>query len=290
MTIPEVLRELGIEYKLNNEHHHVSDGWVGIDCPYCSPNSGRFRMGIPMTGRVTSCWTCGAKPIVAALVESARTSGAEVVRLLRDFEPRLKDWPSKRGVYKPPSQHDRPLSRHHRDYLKDRRFDYEEIKSLWGVGGIGQTTRFAWSLFIPIHLNGEAVSWTTRSLSDEGTRYGNARPDEESVSAKELLYGADLARHAVVVCEGPTDAWRLGPGGTALMGLNYTAKQKWMISRFPLRVVCLDNEPKAQTVARRLADELQAFEGETLVVTISTGKDVAGASGREVKALRRFLN
>jgi len=63
----------------------------------------------------------------------------------------------------------------------------------------------------PSDYKGRIVSWTTRSISNQGKRYINASEREESVSMKTLLYNEDYARHCVIVTEGPGDVWRIGP-------------------------------------------------------------------------------
>jgi DNA primase len=118
-------------------------------------------------------------------------------------------------------------------------------------------------------------------------RYVSARPDQELTPHKSLLYGEDYTRHAVVICEGPTDAWRIGPGAVATMGLSVTLSQVYRMSRFPVRVICFDNESEARRRADRLAKQLQPLPGETYVAWIETGKDVAEADPAEVVELRR---
>jgi DNA primase len=100
-----------------------------------------------------------------------------------------------------------------------------------------------------------------------------------------------LVRHAVIVCEGPIDAWTIGPGAVATCGLGYTRSQLMELSQFPVRVVCFDREPAAQKRARRLARQLQVFPGETHVVELETGKDANECQRNEIMELRKqFLD
>ena len=179
-----------------------------------------------------------------------------------------------------------PLRRPHRVYLRERGFDPDEVSRLWGVKGIGVAARLAWRLWAPIHHCGKVVSWTTRAIGD-GRRYISAAEDEESISHKSILYGADYVRHAVVICEGPTDVWRIGPGAVATLGLTYTMAQTLLLSVYPIRVVCFDREREAQKRAKKLARELQVYPGETCVVELETGEDAALASDEEIENLRK---
>ena len=103
-------------------------------------------------------------------------------------------------------------------------------------------------MFIPFHYQGEVVSWLTRSIGDKGQRYISASEGEESMDHKGLLYGANHCGHACVVVEGPLDAWAIGPGAVALCGTGYSRAQLLRISKFPVRVICLDRGIEAQRV------------------------------------------
>ena len=107
--------------------------------------------------------------------------------------------------------------------------------------------------------------------------------------AKSLLYGEDHVRGAIIVCEGPTDVWRLGPGAVAVMGLIVTQEQIERLSRYPVRVVCFDREPEAKRRMNRLVDTLRQFSGETYAVELETGNDIASADQGEVDAVREMF-
>lgn len=181
-----------------------------------------------------------------------------------------------------------PLLPPHEKYLARRGFDVDQLKLLWKVQGIGIHQRLGWRIFIPIERDGEVVSWTTRSTSDSVTmRYINAGIGEEAVSAKSLLYGQDYVRNSVIVCEGPLDVWAIGPGAVSTTGLAFTMEQVLAIGKYASRVICFDAESNAQRRARRLAEQLQAYPGETHVVCLETGKDPAEADKSEIEELRR---
>ena len=133
------------------------------------------------------------------------------------------------------------------------------------------------------------MSWTTRQLHDRGHRYTSAKPGEEAVPHKELLYGEWMCRNAVVVVvEGATDAWRVGAGAVATMGLSVTPAQVEKLSRYYRRVICFDSTGDAQRRASKLADRLACFEGETLIVRLDAA-DPGSAGVHEIKQLREYL-
>jgi hypothetical protein len=286
MTVTDVLAELGVEYREGGTHSHVTQGWVGVDCPGCSPGLGKFKLGINLAWCYGSCWTCGHVHLVEALAASSGVPFGKVRSLLEGLV--REDLP----------QHERPTGRLvlpkgvgpllpvHRKYLESRRLSPTVVENLWGVGGVGLAVQLAWSLFIPVHHKGRVVSWTTRSVHPSGG-YRNAKPEQEERPAKSCLYGGDLARHTAVVVEGPVDAWAIGPGAVATLGVGYTKAQLLALSRFPVRVVCFDAETDARVRARQLAADLSAFPGVTHRTEFESGKDASRADQAEVNELRK---
>lgn len=290
MNLTDFLREHNVSVAPDG-HHHSRAGWVQIDCPFCHA-PGHYRLGISQDNLGCNCWTCGRQNVVEVLAELTGLPLGEVLRAVG--EHRRGRLPQVRGA-KPRGRlvlpnGVGPLLLPHRTYLEGRGFDPDELAEVWGLGGIGIAPKLSWRVFIPAHLDGKVVSWTTRSISDRagGKRYVNARPDQEVVPIKELLYGSDLCRHAVVVVEGPVDVWAIGPGAVCTLGTAYSQAQTTaLVMNFPVRAVCFDSEPAAQRRAEKLCDELAVFPGKTVRVELETGKDAASAKTREVRELRR---
>lgn len=285
MTVTELLNEFDIPYKIAGEHEHVTENWVGTDCPICSPNMEHFRLGFTLSGYGCSCWVCGKQTYLVMLSELTGKSVWELAALLNRDGTDVQEYKTKpKGKLVLPNRLG-PLLPAHKRYLKGRGFDPDEITKIWGIQGIGIATNLAWRLFIPITNQGKIVSWTTRSISDTGTRYINAKPEEEAVSLKEMLYGEDFVRQAVVITEGCTDAWRIGPGAVATMGVNYTREQYIRMTKYPVRVIIFDNETAAQRRAKKLSNNLSMFRGETYRVIIDA-KDPGSADEKEIQKIR----
>lgn len=286
MNARELLRGWGVPFAEAGEHHHVSEGWLGLDCPRCSPRWGHYRLGYSLAGHYLSCWVCGHLPLIATVAELAGLHPGKVAEGMRGI---VRSLPRRRprGRLELPDGLG-PLGPLQEAYLRGRGFDPPALRRLWRVKSIGwRGGPVAHRVFIPVHLRGEIVSWTARACV-EGVRkkYHNAAPQQEAYPAKELLYGADHARHAVVVHEGPTDVWRTGPGAVATLGVAYTAAQLALIARYPVRAVCFDSEPEAQRRARRLCDDLACFPGQTHLVRLDA-PDPGSAGPGEVRRLRR---
>lgn len=282
MNLIKILNDYGIEYRIGGSHKNVRDGWIGLDCPWCGPQTQRFHLGINLIGRPhASCWSCGTHRAVEVFqVLGLPTS------LLGELEAAPVPIRPKGSLSVPHGTGS--LMRQHRRYLQGRGFDPDELVRLWDLRGIGIAPRLGWSIWIPIVMHGEIVSWTTRSLVDSGSRYVSARPEEENIPIKETLYGWDYVQHAVVIVEGPADAWRIGPGTVATFGVNVSDEQVRLLSSVPYRMICFDNDEAGDRRADDLAERLLYSEGETYVAKLDSA-DAGSATPQEVSELRGWL-
>jgi hypothetical protein len=274
---------LGVEFAQAGDHHHTRDGWMQLkNCPGCG--SDNYHLGFNLAGRYFVCWRCGGMKTIFVL----QSLGADR-KTIEEFFKGL-DLPelTSRPVFTLVQPRGRgPLLKAHRTYLRERKFNPEELTRIWELEGIGIATELAWRLYIPVIENGHRVSWTTRALGDKSQRYVSASQSQEVVPHKHCIYGAGLARHSIVIVEGPTDAWRIGPGAGALFGTAFTTAQVRKISRYPYRYILFDNEAVAQRKARDLAEQLAAFPGETTILECDA-KDPGQMDPKSVRQLRRI--
>ena len=291
MNLRDALAELGVPFAEGGTHRHVHHGWMGVDCPQCSPGSGKFKLGINPRTFATTCWSCGRMRVGAALAAVSGRSLSDILKLLpqlsREETGHVTARP--RGRFTPPIGVG-PLLEPHKRYLVARGFDPDETTARWGIAGLGPLCALKWRLYIPVTMDGRDVSWTTRAVGNSTLRYRAADPADESVPIHDTLYGWDYVRHTAIVCEGPTDVWAIGKGAVCTFGLNVSDVQIALLSSIPRRVVCFDNESNAQRRAQQLADELAVHAGETYVVRLS-GDDPASSPPDEIAELRaQFLD
>ncbi len=289
--IRDLLTALGVDFKEHGQSPLVSPGWIGCVCPWCGAGTNKPGLGINIRTLRCTCWKCSGHHIAAVLAEITSQPWATIKRHLAELTNDgavLTAVARALGKYREPAGVG-PLLSVHRDYLARRRFDPDQIAAVWGVQGIGLAARLPWRLFLPVLRKGKPVSWTTRAVGKTDLRYISADPEDETLPLKSDLYGSWLAKDSVVVVEGPTDAWRIGPGAVATYGLSCTPAQVAAIARYSCRCICFDNEPTAQRRARKLADDLAALPGETHVAVLS-GPDPDSSPEDELAELReRFL-
>lgn len=290
MTISEVLKHLAIPFRAYGEHEHTTQGWINLDCPFCGFKN-HYRLGYNLRYGYCNCWSCGPKNLASVIMEVSKLSYGEIKALLGDLERSVvpAELP-KKGKLRPPTGLG-GLKQIHLNYLKGRNYDPKELVAMWGIQATGVTSNYPWRLFIPIHYHGQVVSWTTRSVNKKTThRYLSAGKNDELISHRSLLYGEDYTRNCAIVCEGPFDVWRVGPGAVCTCGTSFTRAQVLRMAKFPVRVVCFDAEDTAQNQAHKLCRMLEVFPGETTNVVLESGKDPSAAKEEEIQELReRFL-
>lgn len=283
--LTDLLDEYGIDYV--EQGKNVGQGWLGFTCPF--HNDPSHHLGYNIRGNYFSCWSCG----VIKTFELLREWGIPYEEYKAISEPSYvakQRRPSIHGKLHYPNGWVPYLLPPHKEYLQGRGFNPKMLHKTWGIGSIGLASRLAWRIFIPVFFQGHVVSWTTRSLSNKGVRYSNAKPEEEILPIKTLLMGQDLCRHAIIVCEGPFDAMAIGPGAVCTFGIQYTQSQLFKVSKYPIRIICYDSDHKAQEKARQFCDNLGVFPGKTVNVVLS-GKDPAASPKKEIQELRkRFLD
>lgn len=282
MTIQELLKDLDVDF-LESGHHHCRPGWIQLKhCVFCK--SDNYHLGVNVAGLFAACWRCGGHSLYNILDELGVDRIKDTFRgLKRDYIPRERP---KRTKLKEPAGRG-PLLKAHLQYLEDRGFNPDKIQRLWHIEGIGRSSRLSWRIYIPILHRETKVSWTTRAIGDRvSQRYVSASAEEEAVNHKELIYGLDYCVHSIVIVEGPTDAWAVGPGAGALFGTAFTTAQLNKLSRIPNRFVCFDSSPPAQRKALGLTLELSAFPGATQNIVLDA-KDPGSATPKELRLLRK---
>lgn len=266
-------------------------GWINLACPWCGRDP---YLGIPIGGRVASCWNCGKHNLAETLQALTGLTPSEVYALIgelpkSDLAKKVKPQGS---LELPPGIG--PMQNVHKEYLRNRGFDPKKLEKLWGIQG---TTflggHLAWRLFVPVHQNEEVVSWTTRRLNNQEPRYHDAKPSQSIISIKDCIYGVDYCRLSIIVVEGPTGVWTIGPGCCCLFGMRASHAQIQTISRFPLRVICFDagrREQAAEARAKALCRQLSVFDGETIRIGLESGSDPPTCDPAEIEEIRtRYL-
>jgi hypothetical protein len=286
MNLIDILREHKVPFKRHGEHKHTTADHIQFDCPFCSKNTGKYRLGLSLSKHYFTCWSCGFHNRIETLAELTGLPAYKCKQLLKGIDTEIpaeqKQKPGKLILPKGLG----PLLPVHKKYLKGRNYSPATLEKIWGIQGIGMASKMAWSIFIPIHHNGHLVSWTCRAIGEKNSRYTSAKCTQEIIPHKELLYGEDYCEQTIVVHEGPTDVWRTGPGSVATFGTALTRSQVLKISKYPKRIICFDKDAKGYS--NKLCDLLCVFPGDTYEICLDS-KDPGSSTVEEISKIREFL-
>jgi hypothetical protein len=289
MTFEEILENYNVPIAPEG-HRHGRIGWIQFDCPFCGEGSDKYHMGYNTSSGYVNCWSCGYHSIYKVLQILTGLQGADLKELITNLPlSQARREPTPTGWFNPPMGLQERLLKIHREYLAGRGFQPHKLQRLWKLGSIAMSLelKYSWSIFIPIRNKSYCASWTTRYIGHNPSvpRYNSSPSNRESLPAKSLLYGEEYAQFSIVICEGPTDVWRIGPGAVATLGTNYTPEQVKRMLHYPIRAICFDNA--AQKMARKLYGELVAFPGETYQIQIDSN-DPGCATNKEIATIRRI--
>lgn len=281
MDIERLLLDFNIPYA-TEEHKHCTDGWVNVHCPFCVGQQ-NFHLGISKEHGGCHCWRCGGKSTINTLGKILGLPPAEVTKILRNYdhtatrrklvkEPEVSIHPFK---YPSPNF---PLTRAYKNYLAGRGFDPDHLEQEWKLlqtGPVSFLDGIAYNhrIIIPIYWDGKPVSFQARDITGHSDRKYLACPRKrERVHHKDILYGKQElweSLSALIIVEGVTDVWRLGPCAVATLGIEFKMEQVLHLAKYNDRFfIAFDNDLQAQMQARKLSIKLRALGKKVHIETI----------------------
>lgn len=261
-------------------------------CIFCTDGSHGWHLGFNLEGGGFNCWRCGGhstnkflykyfkKHEVGQILQAYQTAGMPKVRIKRDR-------PSK-AVMPPQLEPLRPI---HRKYLLKRNFNVTAVEEEWELRStIGFSGEWSWRIVTPVKNSlGKIVAYTGRALRDEvNPRWKMSADEEIAEDPKKLIYGIEKAKDRILIVEGISDVWRMGPGAVALMGINWKEEQAHILKDYLYRAIMFDPEKEAQRQAQDLANWLAPFKGETEIIT-DLSSDPGDLSQKEADHIMKEL-
>jgi 5S rRNA maturation endonuclease (ribonuclease M5) len=307
MSLLDLLNEYRVDYA-NETHPSVSQGWVGIHCPFCV-GSKDYHLGANLESWGFHCWRCGPHKTTDALAAILHISGSEAFQLLKKHKRsnynyarllKKKEKDTNKLVrmesIKFPSMTGK-MTELHKNYLISRNFDPDKLEKEWGLLGTGPIAylgkiNYKFRVLAPFYWNGKIVTFQARDCTgQQAYRYLACPPDEELISIKSIVYQhKDVPTGGSAICvEGITDVWRLGKRAFAVLGIEYSTAQLLSIAKMYKKVIILfDPEPQAQRKARSLSARLQGLGIETRIEKL-TSSDPADLKQEDADALVRHV-
>lgn len=274
-----------------------------VRCPFCVDHSGHlyinYRYGLDDTEteqdnlQLAHCFReeCLKDP-------DNRRFLAERIFTVRPASPRQGTWPAPfhrpaeapgRSGHRRPTADDLQLAPLAPNtvpslYLHARGFDVAELAATWGIRyctGSGRYRLMSGRIYVPVTMDDALVGWQGRYPAEldwaaaGAPKYYNA----PGMTKSQVLYNYDLARAepVVVVVEGVTDVWRVGPAGVALFGKSASEAQvRLLAATWSDRPVLILLDAEAQAEARELRRRLVALHPrDVAVLSLPSGLDPA---------------
>ena len=255
--------DFGIDY-IEHGHKHCRPGWIQTPCPFCTGNPG-YHLGFNLNTNFFSCWRCGFHSNIEVIHEFAATDWGKAKTVLKEYQSVFNNF-SKQTIEKkrrvtelimPPLTGS--LGKNHKKYLINRGYNPDTLANEWDLLGTGPVGSYKNRIIAPITYNGKMVSYQGRDITGRsGLRYKACEQANEIIDHHNLLYGLDNVKgNKCILVEGITDAWRLGYGAVATLGIKFKPIQFQLLwERFNTVYIMFDDDPQAQAQAQKIGNDL----------------------------------
>ena len=274
-------------------HHHAHQGWAQLHCPQCTDGRHGYHLGFNLSRGNWNCWRCGPIKTIVVIRALLRVSEERAWEILRAYsggralQVAGRDR-KRRRVVPPPGLEG--LTKAHMRYLRQRGFPKDVVEE-WELQGTGPSSgRWSWRVVGPVkNERGEIVAYAGRSIKDIKPKVLITEDEKCGEDPKAMVYGiGKVPEETVIVVEGLTDVWNMGPGACATFGIDWKLAQANRLRRFKKRFIMFDPEPKAQRKAEALAHWLSFYPGETEIID-GLPSDPGSLPRARVRRIRRQL-
>lgn len=277
---------------------NVSPGWLGVQCLYCDDDHN--HMGINLARLNFSCWKCKASGSLLMFIQ--HLEGIDYTKAwqrIREFQNPLVTVEQEerqhlvdRGQSVLPDGCQDTLTNTQRRYLEGRRFDPDALRQDWGLLSAPIMGPWRYRIILPVLFDGKPVTFI--GMDPTGQRppkYKAARVEDSFIPASELVYGTQHVRGGVaLIVEGPTDAWRMGKGVVATLGMGVTPEKIQALLALDVQqfFICFDGEPLAIKNAHALGRSLSTAGRLVEVIELPSG-DPCDLSDDDARHLRHQI-
>jgi DNA primase len=186
-----------------------------------------------------------------------------------------------------------PLKSIHKQYLLKRKFDPDKLERIWNLKGTDHNGDYKFRIIAPIYdTNNVLISYQGRDITDQSDiRYKACAKKNEVLHHKHSLYGINKVKSkSIIVVEGITDVWRLGPGSVATFGTGFTNHQVLLLSEFKKVYILFDNTLEAAQHSLLLKNQLTGLGIFSKVFGHTFGiKDPAELTNQQAKEIMEML-
>jgi len=307
MDIITFFEDQGIEYW--TEGKNVRRGWVNIQCPFCDDSSN--HLGISLYNLEVKCWRCGEHTLQKLIAEIAEYSRSEAHIEAKLLQKSLRDSDGRRTGVSPikkkeassamtkavrlPPESSNHFPKIHIEYLEGRGFIRPRgfIKK-YKLLSCYTTGRYKFRIIIPIFLNRQIVSFTSKDVTDQQEPpYLNASLQESLISPKWIIYNYDTIIQGAdaILVEGPIDVWKLGDGAISILGVEHHEQQILYLMKKEINTlfILFDNDPPGRKAARSLGRIMAPVVRDVELIFLKDINDPGALTLSEAELLKRKL-
>lgn len=228
MNIQQIFEDNNIKYW--NEGKNVSKEHINIQCIFCDDDSN--HLGINLKNLNCNCWKCGPKHITTVLKKVLGLTHIQAMDLVRSIEKqpikrqeRVKIITNKEVIF--PEGMINTFPKKYIEYLEQRGFNKPNllIKKYQLKVCRFDCERYKFRIIIPIIMNNQIVSFTSRDITSKNNlKYKTATIEESIIDPKECIFNYDTLKSNkdAFLVEGPFDVMKLGDGAFCLLGVKLT--------------------------------------------------------------------
>lgn len=279
------------------EGRNIKKGWVNIQCIWCSDESN--HLGINLDSKGLNCWICSAKGTVLKLImkidkcslkaaESVVNEFSDIQTIQTSINKRSQEYEhltQRKTTIKLPSIAENRLLSLHKKFLEKRGFEPEYIFNKYNLLCNGPIGDYRLRLIVPFYLRKKLMTFSSIDVTGKAKikyyNYGGGL-----LSPKAMLYNLDSCSESVIVVEGIIDAWKIGDGACATMGIMWTISQLYFLSSFRRVFILFDTENAAQESAERLCSDLSCIVPHVERLELDIG-DPGDMNESDIKHLRK---
>ena len=250
------LNDYNIPYQTQGKNS--GGDFINITCPFCEDKS--FHLGVHINKGFGNCWRCNWHSIESVINKLLPYEDSK--NILKKYDTNVKYYDE---IHKKLNKNNTKiklpgykLTNFHKNYLKRRGFDPDYLEKKYNIKGTLHIGNYRYRLIIPIYQNNELVTYQTRAINENETRYINCDPENEIIPIKECLYNIDQCNNDyVIVTEGCFKVFKLGDNSCACLGKNYSQKQlQLLVDKFKIVFIFFDPDIYGQEKAKKICNEL----------------------------------
>lgn len=306
-NIFEFLNDHGIEHWTSGKN--VQKGNIAIQCPFCDDSSNHCN--ISLYNLEVKCWRCGKhklQHLISMVADySRREAHIEAKLLEKGLRGSVGRWTGATPINKKeassamakavhlPTESSYHFPRMHTEYLERRGFNRPgQIIKKYKLQSVYTVGRYKFRIIIPIFLNRNLVSFTSKDVTDEQEPpYLNASIEESMISAKKTVYNYDTIIQGAdaILVEGPIDVWKLGDGAISILGVEHHEQQILQIMKKDIEnlFILFDNDPPGRKAARTLGRIMAPVVKNVELIFLKDVNDPGELTLSEAELLKRRL-